>query len=107
MLSVTPLLPQVTTGSGNSQFAALVMGDGTVFVSGAGCTKAVAYGRLVSNAGVITVSGVNLTPFGSARPDLVPANAVRNALIALVATQANYDAVVANLAFSGVNFVGS
>jgi len=106
-IHVYPQLDQLRTGSGATQFAAILMGNGMIFVSGLGCVKAVKYGTMVNNAGTITVSGINLTPFGTANPALVPTNGQINTLIAPFLTQAVYDAIVANITFHNVNFVGA
>jgi hypothetical protein len=106
-IHVYPQLDQLRTGVGAAQFAAILMGNGMIFVSGFGCLKAVKYGTMVNNGGTITVSGINLTPFGTANPSLVPTNGAINTLIAPFLTVPVYDSIVANITFHGINFVGA
>ncbi len=107
-IHVYPLDVQVRTGAGAAQFAAILYGNGWIYVSGFGCVKPVKYGMLVNNSGVITVAGVNQTPFG-ADPNnsaLIPGNGAIAALIAPWLNLTTYNAIVANMTFHSLNFVG-
>lgn len=106
-IHVYPFDTQLRTGAGASQFAVILMGNGMIIISGFGCTKAVKYAQLVNNSGTITAVGVNLTPFGTANPSLVPTNVQIATLVAPWLTVPTHDAIVANTTLHSVNFVGA